>query len=66
MQAGPGLPTTQAENLLEPLGNRDLVFPRLQIPFPQWGALLELAPALVLKTAGASGTMVNPALLNAW
>ncbi|OKH45975.1 hypothetical protein NIES2101_25755 [Calothrix sp. HK-06] len=37
----PGLSQTQAENLLERLGNRDLVFPRLQIPFPQWGALLE-------------------------
>lgn len=31
---------TQAENLLERLGNPDVKFPRLAVPFPLWGALL--------------------------
>ena len=31
---------TQAENLLARLGNSDLKFPRLAVPFPLWGALL--------------------------
>ncbi|MEH2416308.1 DUF1822 family protein [Nostoc sp.] len=31
---------TQAENLLERLGDRDLKFPRLVVPFSLWGALL--------------------------
>ncbi len=36
----PALPLEQAENLLTRLGNPQLAFPRLQIPFAQWGALL--------------------------
>ncbi len=31
---------TQAENLLERLGNPEVKFPRLAVPFPLWGALL--------------------------
>jgi Protein of unknown function (DUF1822) len=36
----PTLPLAQAENLLERLGNSEIVFPRLAIPFELWGALL--------------------------
>ncbi|MBD2519029.1 DUF1822 family protein [Nostoc sp. FACHB-973] len=36
----PELPLAQAENLLERLGNAEVVFPRLAIPFELWGALL--------------------------
>lgn len=36
----PTLPLAQAENLLERLGNSEVVFPRLAIPFELWGALL--------------------------
>ncbi|MBW4617492.1 MAG: DUF1822 family protein [Desmonostoc vinosum HA7617-LM4] len=36
----PFLPQTQAENLLQRLGNADIKFPRLEVPFPLWGALL--------------------------
>jgi hypothetical protein len=32
--------TTQAENLLQRLGNADVKFPRLAVPFSLWGALL--------------------------
>lgn len=35
------LPLTQAENLLQRLGNPDVVAPRLAVPFELWGALLE-------------------------
>lgn len=35
------LPVTQAENLIERLGNAAVVFPRLSVPFVTWGALLE-------------------------
>ena len=35
------LPEVQAQNLLERLGNPDVTFPRLSIPFSLWGALLE-------------------------
>ncbi len=31
---------TQASNLLERLGNPDIKFPRLAVPFPLWGALI--------------------------
>lgn len=34
------IPQTQAENLLERLGNADVKFPRLTVPFPLWGALM--------------------------
>ncbi len=34
------IPQTQAENLLERLGNPNVKFPRLTIPFPLWGALI--------------------------
>lgn len=37
----PALPQSQAENLLKRLGNPDLIFPRLEIPFQLWGSLLE-------------------------
>lgn len=36
----PALPQTQAANLLARLGNKDIVFPRLDIPFSLWGALI--------------------------
>ncbi|MBD2611277.1 MAG: DUF1822 family protein [Nostoc sp. ZfuVER08] len=36
----PELPLAQAQNLLERLGNSEVVFPRLAIPFELWGALL--------------------------
>jgi Protein of unknown function (DUF1822) len=36
----PVLSQTQAENLLERLANPDVVFPRLEVPFQIWGALL--------------------------
>ncbi len=36
----PTLPLAQAENLLERLGNSEIVFPRLVVPFELWGALL--------------------------
>ncbi len=36
----PTLPLVQAKNLLERLGNSEIVFPRLAIPFELWGALL--------------------------
>ncbi|MGB3654136.1 MAG: DUF1822 family protein [Rivularia sp. (in: cyanobacteria)] len=34
------IPQTQASNLLERLGNADVKFPRLAVPFPLWGALI--------------------------
>ncbi|WP_414577926.1 DUF1822 family protein [Anabaena sp. CCY 9402-a] len=34
------LPQTQAENLLQRLSNADIKFPRLEVPFPLWGALI--------------------------
>ncbi|MBD2164396.1 DUF1822 family protein [Calothrix membranacea FACHB-236] len=37
----PQLPLTQAESLIARLGNPEVVFPRLAIPFELWGALLE-------------------------
>lgn len=37
----PTLEITQATHLIERLGNPDLAFPRLAIPFSLWGALLE-------------------------
>ncbi|BAZ38655.1 hypothetical protein NIES4101_45950 [Calothrix sp. NIES-4101] len=37
----PALPATQAENLLQRLGNPEIFTPRLAIPFEIWGALLE-------------------------
>ncbi|MFN6486107.1 MULTISPECIES: DUF1822 family protein [unclassified Nostoc] len=36
----PTLPLAQAENLLQRLGNSEVVFGRLAIPFEHWGALL--------------------------
>lgn len=36
----PNLPLAQANQLLERLGNPNLIFPRLAIPFHLWGALL--------------------------
>ncbi len=37
----PTLELTQATNLMERLGNPNLTFPRLAVPFLLWGALLE-------------------------
>jgi hypothetical protein len=37
----PTLELTQVTNLIDRLGNPDLAFPRLAIPFPLWGVLLE-------------------------
>jgi len=37
----PALPLAQAENLLQRLGNPDIITPRLAVPFELWGALLE-------------------------
>ena len=37
----PELPATQAENLQQRLGHSTLFFPRLEVPFKTWGALLE-------------------------
>ena len=34
------IPQTQAENLLQRLGNADVKFPRLAVPFQLWGALI--------------------------
>ncbi len=34
------IPANQATNLLERLGNPEVIFPRLEIPFTVWGALL--------------------------
>lgn len=36
----PVLPKNQADNLLQRLGNANIKFPRLQVPFTLWGALL--------------------------
>ena len=36
----PPLPQAQADSLLERLGNPAVLFPRLAVPFAQWGALL--------------------------
>jgi hypothetical protein len=36
----PELSATQAENLLQRLGNSDITFPRLAVPFSMWGVLL--------------------------
>jgi Protein of unknown function (DUF1822) len=36
----PNLPKAQADNLLQRLGKQDIKFPRLQVPFTLWGALL--------------------------
>ncbi len=36
----PLIAQTQAENLLQRLGNSDVKFPRLDVPFPLWGAFL--------------------------
>jgi hypothetical protein len=37
----PPLPQTQAENLITRLGNPEIINPRLGVPFPLWGALIE-------------------------
>jgi Protein of unknown function (DUF1822) len=37
----PTLPATQAENLLQRLGNPEIFMPRMAVPFMAWGALLE-------------------------
>lgn len=37
----PTLLPEQADNLIERLGNPDITFPRLLLPFANWGALLE-------------------------
>jgi hypothetical protein len=37
----PAIDLTQATNLIERLGNPELAFPRLAIPFLLWGALME-------------------------
>lgn len=37
----PELTTTQAENLQQRLGHSTVAFPRLEVPFKTWGALLE-------------------------
>lgn len=37
----PTLSVTQAENLLQRLGNPALILPRMAVPFQTWGALLE-------------------------
>lgn len=36
----PPLPQTQAVNLLQRLSNAEIKFPRLEVPFPLWGALI--------------------------
>ncbi|MBE9199438.1 MULTISPECIES: DUF1822 family protein [unclassified Nodularia (in: cyanobacteria)] len=36
----PPLPQTQAANLLQRLSNAEIKFPRLEVPFPLWGALI--------------------------
>lgn len=36
----PPLPQTQAANLLQRLSNAEIKFPRLEVPFPLWGALM--------------------------
>lgn len=36
----PPLPQTQAKTLLQRLGNADITFPRLEVPFELWGVLL--------------------------
>jgi Protein of unknown function (DUF1822) len=37
----PALPPTQAENLLQRLGNPEIFIPRMAVPFTTWGALVE-------------------------
>lgn len=37
----PSLPVEQAENLLDRLGNPDLILPRLAVPFQPWAALIQ-------------------------
>jgi hypothetical protein len=37
----PSLGATQANNLVDRLGNTSLIIPRLEVPFTIWGALLE-------------------------
>ncbi|MCA1991569.1 MAG: DUF1822 family protein, partial [Coleofasciculus sp. S288] len=37
----PALSTTQAENLIQRLGDASVVFPRLAVPFALWGSLIE-------------------------
>lgn len=37
----PELSTTQAENMLQRLASDSITFPRLEVPFTSWGALLE-------------------------
>jgi Protein of unknown function (DUF1822) len=37
----PALSTTQAQNLIVRLGEPSMLAPRLEIPFPTWGALIE-------------------------
>lgn len=37
----PALPLPQANNLIARLGNPELRVPRLEVPFPLWGALME-------------------------
>lgn len=41
IDALPTLPVPQAENLIKRLGNPEIIFPRLAVPFTLWGALLE-------------------------
>ncbi len=36
----PALPQVQANNLIDRLGNRDVIFPRRSVPFTQWAALI--------------------------
>ena len=64
----PALNSGQAELLLQQLGDRAIALPRLEIPFTQWGALLEqdrwLEQLCQLRQSRVNAT--SPANLSQW
>jgi Protein of unknown function (DUF1822) len=67
----PELSVTQAENLIQRLGNAAVVFPRLSVPFTTWGALLEnenwrLSLYATRQGVETSATVIQLTRLSEW
>lgn len=63
------LESRQAENLIERLGNPEVIFPRREVPFSLWGALMsesQWRDRLLQKRMGAGDIRINTANLRDW
>ena len=58
------IPETQAENLIKRLGNPEIIFPRLSIPFSLWGSLLENKKCLEKLCNLRHGKVENSSAIN--